>query len=62
MARGDKMKEFFIKNKNNIIKISIIVGIVLCIFGIMNRIFELTVFNLFRNLTLPYIKAGFQAN
>ncbi len=60
MARGDKMKEFFIKNKNNIIKISIIVGIVLCIFGIMNRIFELTVFNLFRNLTLPYIKASYE--
>ena len=54
------MKEFFIKNKNNIIKISIIVGIVLCIFGIMNRIFELTVFNLFRNLTLPYIKASYE--
>lgn len=60
MARGDKMKEFFIKNKNNIIKISIITGIVLCIFGIMNRIFELTVFNLFRNLTLPYIKASYE--
>ena len=54
------MKEFFIKNKNNIIKISIITGIVLCIFGIMNRIFELTVFNLFRNLTLPYIKASYE--
>ena len=54
------MKEFFIKNKNNIIKISIITGIVLCIFGIMNRIFELTVFNFFRNLTLPYIKASYE--
>lgn len=54
------MKEFFIKNKNNIIKISIITGIILCIFGIMNRIFELTVFNFFRNLTLPYIKASYE--
>lgn len=60
MTRGDKMKEFFIKNKNNIIKISIITGIILCIFGIMNRIFELTVFNFFRNLTLPYIKASYE--
>ena len=54
------MKEFFIKNKDKIIKISIIIGIILYVFGIMNKIFELTIFNLFRNLTLPYIKASYE--
>ena len=54
------MKQFLSKNKDNIIKISVIFGILLCILGIMNKVFELTVFNLFRNLTLPYIKASYE--
>ncbi len=54
------MKQFLIKNKDNIIKISVIFGILLCILGIMNKVFELTIFNLFRNLTLPYIKASYE--
>ena len=53
------MKQFIIKNKENIIKISIIFGILLCVFGIMTKIFEATIFNLFKNLTLPYIKNSY---
>lgn len=54
------MKQFIIKNKENIIKISIIFGILLCVFGIMTKIFEATIFNLFKNLTLPYIKNSYE--
>ena len=44
------------KNKNKIVKIVIIIGIVLCVFGIMDIIFENTIFNLFKNLTKPYLE------
>ena len=37
--------------KNLIIKILISIGLVLCIFGIMDKIFEHTIFNFFKNLT-----------
>ena len=43
------------KNKGIILKVLIILGIVFCIFGVMNVIFENTIFNLLKNLTKPYL-------
>ncbi len=43
------------KNKQILLKITIIVGIIFCIFGLMNIIFEKTIFNLFKDLTKPYL-------
>ena len=48
------------KNKNKIVKIVIIIGIVLCVFGIMDVIFENTIFNLFKNLTKPYLEKAYE--
>ena len=48
------------KNKNKIVKIVIIIGIVLCVFGIMDIIFENTIFNLFKNLTKPYLEKAYE--
>ena len=48
------------KNKNKIVKIAIITGIVLCVFGIMDVIFENTIFNLFKNLTKPYLEKAYE--
>ena len=48
------MLQIIKKNKNKIIKIAIITGIVFCVFGLMDKIFENTIFNLFKNLTKPY--------
>ena len=42
-------------NKGIILKILIILGIIFCIFGVMNVIFENTIFNLLKNLTKPYL-------
>ena len=50
------MLQIIKKNKNKIIKIAIITGIVFCVFGIMDKIFENTIFNLFKNLTKPYLE------
>ncbi len=47
-------------NKEKIIKISIIVGIILCIFGIMDILFENTIFNLFKNMTRPYLEKSYE--
>jgi len=38
-------------NKNPLVKILIVIGLILCIFGIMDKIFEHTIFNFFKNLT-----------
>ncbi|WP_291815617.1 hypothetical protein [Leptotrichia sp.] len=43
------------KNKGIILKVLIILGIIFCIFGVMNVIFENTIFNLLKNLTKPYL-------
>jgi len=46
----------WIKNNRGIIlKVLIILGIIFCIFGVMNVIFENTIFNLLKNLTKPYL-------
>ena len=37
------------EKKKLLVKILIVVGLVLCIFGIMDKIFEHTVFNFFKN-------------
>lgn len=42
-------------NKGVILKVLIILGIIFCIFGVMNVIFENTIFNLLKNLTKPYL-------
>ena len=54
------MLQIIKKNKNKIVKIAIITGIVLCVFGIMDVIFENTIFNLFKNLTKPYLEKAYE--
>lgn len=54
------MLQIIKKNKNKIVKIVLIIGIVLCVFGIMDIIFENTIFNLFKNLTKPYLKKAYE--
>ena len=54
------MLQIIKKNKNKIIKIAIITGIVFCVFGIMDKIFENTIFNLFKNLTKPYLEKAYE--
>ena len=48
------------EKKNLLVKILIVVGLVLCIFGIMDKIFEHTVFNFFKNLTMPYLEKTYE--
>jgi hypothetical protein len=47
-------------NKDKIIRIIVIVGILLCILGIMNKIFEFTIFNFFKNMTKPYLERAYE--
>ena len=54
------MLQIIKKNKNKIVKIAIITGIVLCVFGIMDVIFENTIFNLFKNLTKSYLEKAYE--
>ena len=54
------MLQIIKKNKNKIVKIVIIIGIVLCVFGIMDIIFENTIFNLFKNLTKSYLEKAYE--
>ena len=54
------MLQIIKNNKNKIIKIAIITGIVFCVFGIMDKIFENTIFNLFKNLTKPYLEKAYE--
>ncbi|MBB1534281.1 MAG: hypothetical protein HG460_001620 [Leptotrichia sp.] len=49
------MNQWIKKNKGIILKVLIILGIIFCIFGVMNVIFENTIFNLLKNLTKPYL-------
>ena len=55
-----KLLKILQQNKNKIIKIAIIIGILLCIFGLMNKIFEFTVFNFFKNMTKPYLERAYE--
>ena len=48
------------KNREKIIKIAVIAGIVLCVFGLMDKIFENTVFNLLKNMTRPYLEKSYE--
>ncbi len=48
------------KNREKIIKIAVIAGIVLCVFGLMDKIFENTVFNLLKNMTKPYLEKSYE--
>ena len=48
------------EKKSLLVKILIVVGLVLCIFGIMDKIFEHTVFNFFKNLTMPYLEKTYE--
>ena len=48
------------QNKNKIIKIAIITGILLCILGLMDKIFEFTIFNFFKNMTKPYLERAYE--
>jgi len=47
-------------NKNPLVKILIVIGLILCIFGIMDKIFEHTIFNFFKNLTMPYLEKTYE--
>ncbi|QUB98029.1 hypothetical protein J4863_04785 [Leptotrichia sp. oral taxon 221] len=49
------MNQWIENNKGIILKVLIILGIIFCIFGVMNVIFENTIFNLLKNLTKPYL-------
>ena len=46
--------------KNLLIKILIVAGLVFCIFGIMDKILEHTIFNFFKNLTMPYLEKTYE--
>ena len=54
------MINLFKMNKDKIIRIIVIVGILLCILGIMNKIFEFTIFNFFKNMTKPYLERSYE--
>lgn len=54
------MINLFKMNKDKIIRIIVIVGILLCILGIMNKIFEFTIFNFFKNMTKPYLERAYE--
>ena len=43
------------KNKNKIVKIVIIIGIVLCVFGIMDIILENTILNIIHECLIVFI-------
>ena len=46
--------------KSFLIKILIVIGLILCIFGIMDKILEHTIFNFFRNLITPYLERTYE--
>ena len=46
--------------KSLILKILIAIGMIFCIFGIMDKIFEHTIFNFFKNLTMPYLEKTYE--
>ena len=46
--------------KNLLVKILIVIGLILCIFGIMDNIFEHTIVNFFKNLTMPYLEKTYE--
>ncbi len=46
--------------KSLLIKILIVIGLILCIFGIMDKILEHTIFNFFRNLITPYLERTYE--
>ena len=54
------MINLFKMNKDKIIRIIVIVGILLCILGIMNKIFEFTIFNFFKNMTKAYLERAYE--
>ena len=54
------MINLFKMNKDKIIRIIVIVGILLCILGIMNKIFEFIIFNFFKNMTKPYLERAYE--
>lgn len=54
------MINLFKMNKDKIIRIIVIVGILLCILGIMNKIFEFTIFNFLKNMTKPYLERAYE--
>lgn len=47
------------KNKDVIIKILVFLGIVMCLIGVMEFIFQNTILNLFKNLTKPYLEKAY---
>lgn len=48
-------------SKKDLIIISLIVlGLLLCIFGLMDKIFEHTIFDFFKNLTRPYLEKTYK--
>lgn len=52
------IKSIFDKKNTKIILV--ILGILLCIFGLMDKIFENTIYNLMKGITLPYIQKSYE--
>ena len=46
--------------KKLLVKILIVIGLSCCSFGIMDKIFEHTIFNFFKNLTMPYLEKTYE--
>ncbi|RRD40927.1 hypothetical protein EII29_00295 [Leptotrichia sp. OH3620_COT-345] len=49
-----------ISNKNKIVKIALIIGILLCVLGLMDIILKFTVQDFFKNLTKPYLEKAYE--
>ncbi|MDO5089010.1 MAG: hypothetical protein Q4D53_04410 [Leptotrichiaceae bacterium] len=47
-------------NKNKTIKIALIIGILLCAFGLTDIILKFTVLDFFKNLTKPYLETAYE--
>ena len=60
MNRNNNFQKWDSTKKQFILKILIIIGIIFCIFGIMDKIFEHTIFNFFKNLTMPYLEKTYE--
>ncbi len=47
------------KNKDLILKVLVFIGILMCMFGLMELLFKNTLLNLFRHLTKPYLERAY---
>ena len=59
-SQKNNFPEWDSDKKSLLIKILIVIGLILCIFGIMDKILEHTIFNFFRNLITPYLERTYE--